>query len=265
MFTIGTFSKLAKTNIRTLRFYDEIGLFKPSRVEDNGYRYYSMEDFNKLVRILELRELGLSISEIKQVIDGKDLKIALQDRLKVIENEIKHSKDNLILIENIIRQIDKGEYMNKYQAKEIVLPEINVYYRHGIIENMSKLFEFVLEAGQECEKNNPNLKCRNYCYVTYEAPEYQEKNVEIEYLEAVEEFGKESKNIKFKIIPETKAISVDHKGPYSKLRDVYAFALNYIKEKGYTIADKPREVYVNGCWDCESKEDYLTRIQIPIK
>ena len=57
MFTIGTFSKLAKTNIRTLRFYDEIGLFKPSRVEDNGYRYYSMEDFNKLVRILELREL----------------------------------------------------------------------------------------------------------------------------------------------------------------------------------------------------------------
>ena len=139
MFTIGTFSKLAKTNIRTLRFYDEIGLFKPSRVEDNGYRYYSMEDFNKLVRILELRELGLSISEVKQVIDGKDLKIALQDRLKVIENEIKHSKENLILIENIIRQIDKGEYMNKYQAKEIVLPEIKVYYRHGIIENMSKL------------------------------------------------------------------------------------------------------------------------------
>lgn len=265
MFTIGTFSKLAKTNIRTLRFYDEIGLFKPSRVEDNGYRYYSMEDFNKLVRILELRELGLSISEIKQVIDGKDLKIALQDRLKVIENEIKHSKDDLILIENIIRQIDKGEYMNKYQAKEIVLPEIKVYYRHGIIESMSKLFEFVLEAGQECEKNNPNLKCRNYCYVTYEAREYQEKNVEIEYLEAVEAFGKESKNIKFKIIPETKAISVDHKGPYFKLRDVYAFALNYIKEKGYTISDKPREVYVNGCWDCESEEDYLTRIQIPIK
>ena len=123
----------------------------------------------------------------------------------------------------------------------------------------------MLEAGQECEKNNPNLKCKNYCYVTYEAPEYQENNVEIEYLEAVEEFGKESENIKFKIIPETKAISVDHKGPYSKLRDVYAFALNYIKEKGYTIADKPREVYVNGCWDCESEEDYLTRIQIPIK
>lgn len=117
MFTIGTFSKLAKTNIRTLRFYDEVDLFKSSHVEDNGYKYYSMEDFNKLVRILELRELGLSISEIKQVIGGNDLKKALQDRLRVIENEIKRSKDNLILIENIIKQIDKGEYMNKYQAR----------------------------------------------------------------------------------------------------------------------------------------------------
>ena len=42
-------------------------------------------------------------------------------------------------------------------------------------------------------------------------------------------------------------------------------AMNYIKEKGYTIADKPREVYVNGCWDCESEDDYITLIQIPIK
>ena len=64
---------------------------------------------------------------------------------------------------------------------------------------------------------------------------------------------------------QTKAISIEHKGSYSKLRDVYAFAMNYIKEKGYTIADKPREVYVNGCWDCESEDDYITLIQIPIK
>lgn len=265
MFTIGEFSKLAKTNIRTLRFYDESDLFKPSFVEENGYRYYSMEDFNKLVRILELRELGLSINEIKQVLNGKDLKKTLLNRSKEIEYEINKSKNNLLLIESLIKQIDKGEYMNKYQAKEIFLPEIKVYYRHGVIENMSKIVEFILDAGRECGENNPNLKCKDYCYVTYEAPEYQENNVEIEYLEEVEEIGIESKNIKFKTIPATKAISVEHKGSYSKLRDVYAFALNYIKENGYKIADKPREVYVNGCWDTEKEEDYLTIIQIPIK
>ena len=92
MFTIGAFSKLAKTNIRTLRFYDEIDLFKPSRVEDNGYRYYSMEDFNKLVRILEFRELGFSINEIKEIFNGSDIKNALLNRSREIENEISKSK-----------------------------------------------------------------------------------------------------------------------------------------------------------------------------
>ena len=154
--------------------------------------------------------------------------------------------------------------MKKYEAKEVVLPEIKVYYRHGIIEDMSKMVDFVLEAGKECGENNPGLKCKNYCFITYEATEYQEKNIEIEYVEAVEEFGKESENIKFKTLPQTKAISVEHKGSYDKLRDVYAFALNYIKEKGYTMIDKPREVYVNGCWDTENEEDYLTIIQIPV-
>lgn len=265
MFSIGEFSKLAKTNIRTLRFYDEINLFKPSFIEENGYRYYSMDDFSKLVRILELRELGLSINNIKAVLSGNDLKTELIKRSKEIENEIYKNKQNLCLIENLIKQIDKGEYMKKYQAKEIILPEIKVYYRHGIIEDMSKMMDFILQAGSECGKNNPNLKCKDYCFVTYEAPEYQEKNVEIEYLEAVEEFGKESENIKFKTLPQTKAISVEHKGSYKNLREVYAFAMNYIKEKGYEISDKPREVYVNGCWDTEKEEDYLTIIQIPIK
>ena len=42
-------------------------------------------------------------------------------------------------------------------------------------------------------------------------------------------------NIKFKTIPQTKAISIEHKGPYSKLRDVYAFAMNYIKENDLEV------------------------------
>ena len=147
MFFIGEFSKLAKTSIRTLRYYDEADLFKPSFVDDNGYRYYSMEDFNKLVRILEFRELGFSINEIKEIFNGSDIKNALLNRSREIENEISKSKKNLSLIKNLIKQVDKGEFMNKYQAKEIILPEIKVYYRHGIIEDMSKLFEFVLSAG----------------------------------------------------------------------------------------------------------------------
>ena len=44
MLTIGEFSKLSKATIKTLRYYDEIGLFKPSHVEEKGWRFYTVED-----------------------------------------------------------------------------------------------------------------------------------------------------------------------------------------------------------------------------
>ncbi|MDD4689450.1 MAG: MerR family transcriptional regulator [Eubacteriales bacterium] len=266
MFSIGEFSKLAKTTIKTLRFYDEIDLFKPSHIEDNGYRYYSIADLNKLSMILELREVGLSINDIKTVLNGAELKSVLGKRASEIEKEIEKNHNDISLIKNILSRIDKGEsVMEKYQAREITVPEFNVYYKHGVIENISKLVDFVLSAGAECSENNPNLKCVGYCYITYEAPGYQEENVELEYVEAVEELGNESENIKFKISPEIHAIAVTHKGTYSKLSEAYAYAANYVKEKGYTISDKIREVYIHGCWDRENEEDYETEIQIPVK
>ncbi len=266
MFSIGEFSKLAKTTIKTLRFYDEIDLFKPSHTEDNGYRYYSIDDLNKLTMILELREIGLSISEIKNVLLGYDLETTLVNRSDSLKKEIEKSHNDLSLINNILIQIEKGEsIMEKYQASEIIVPEIKVYYKHGVIENMSKLVDFVLSAGREVSENNPTLKCEGYCYITYEAPQYQEQNVELEYVEQITEFGKESENIKFKTVPSIKAISVTHKGPYDKLSEAYLYAVNFVKEKGYTISDKIREVYIHGCWDRDSEDDYETEIQVPVK
>ncbi len=267
MFRIGEFSKLAKTTVKTLRFYDEIDLFKPNFVDDNGYRYYSIEDLNRLQRIVELRNCGLPIDEIKQFFNGDNIVDILQNRIVEIENNIKDEKENLSLIKNLIKSAKKGEIMKKYQAKEIMLPKCIVYYRHGVIDSMANMVPFILEAGAECAENNPGLKCLtpDYCFVTYAAAEYQEKNVELEYAQAVEKKGKESKNIKFKNLEEQKAISVEHKGSYTKLAEAYAFAVNWVKEKGYEIAAPIRERYINGCWDTENEDEYLTEIQIPIK
>lgn len=266
MFSIGEFSKLAKTTVKTLRFYDEVGLFKPSHTELNGYRYYSIDDLNRLTLILQLREIGLSVSKIKAVMSGDDLKTALVERKASLEKEIEDIHNNQSLINTMISQIDKGEFiMEKYHAKEIIVPEFKAYYRHGKIDTMADLFDFVLGAGAECSEHNPELECEDYCYITYEAEQYQETDVELEYTEAVKEFGNESKNIKFRTVPEIRAISVTHKGTYAKLGEAYAYAVNYAKEKGYTIAGKIREIYIHGCWDCENEDDYETAIQVPIK
>ena len=155
--------------------------------------------------------------------------------------------------------------MENYTAKIIVVPQNIVYFKHGVIESMSCLTDFVLSAGAETQQNNPTLKCKDYCYVTYTAQEYKENDIELEYVEAVCEYGKESENIKFREDPEIKALSVCHKGSYANLAKAYAFALNTAKDKGYKIVGAIREVYIDGCWNKDNEEDYLTEIQIPIE
>ena len=60
------------------------------------------------------------------------------------------------------------------------------------------------------------------------------------------------------------AISVMHKGSYENLNKAYAFVLNWVKENGYKIVAPIREVYIDGCWNKDSVNDYLTEIQVPI-
>lgn len=64
-FTAGQFAKLHHINKRTLHYYDDIGLFSPAYKAENGYRYYSYRQSAALENILALRELGMSIEEIK--------------------------------------------------------------------------------------------------------------------------------------------------------------------------------------------------------
>lgn len=264
MIKIGEFSKLAKTTIKALRYYDEIGLFKPAFVDDNGYRYYEISQINVLSLILQLRKLDMSIEDIRKIIEKQNVLEVMNSHLKDLKEEIKLKNHQIKLIKGFIEKAEKGVFMKNYEVKEIVVPSNIVYYKHGIIPTMDKMFEFVLSAGEEVSKNNPGLKCKNYCYVSYTAKEYKETDIELEYVEAVESFGKESDSIKFRQEDEIKAVSIQHKGSYDGLRDAYAYILNYVREKGYKINGDIREVYIDGCWNKENEDEYLTEIQVPI-
>src|SRR5688572_10999272 len=71
MFKIGEFSKIAHVTIRLLRYYDEIGILKPAMIdEESGYRYYTIEQLPRLNRILVLKDLGLPLEQIKELLDA---------------------------------------------------------------------------------------------------------------------------------------------------------------------------------------------------
>lgn len=87
----GQFARLANVSERTIRYYDKIGLLKPSFVMENGYRQYSDLDLLKLQKILSLKHLGFSIEEIfPMVMDNTNLKESFDLQIDLIEDKISH-------------------------------------------------------------------------------------------------------------------------------------------------------------------------------
>lgn len=65
---IGDFARLADTNLRTLRYYEELGLLAPSHRSQGGFRYYRRTDVNRVHLIRDLQELGLQLERIRELI-----------------------------------------------------------------------------------------------------------------------------------------------------------------------------------------------------
>ena len=97
MYKIGEFSKLVKIPVKTLRYYDQINLFVPSKIEQfTGYRYYSFQQIFDAKMILKLKDLGLSLEEIKEFLKTNDMNILFnkQNEYKEKINSIKKYIDN---------------------------------------------------------------------------------------------------------------------------------------------------------------------------
>ena len=263
MYKIGEFSILSKTTIKTLRYYEKEGLLKPSFIDPyTSYRYYETRQLIDLSKIISLRQIGISIKDIKKIQNGYDVKELLQNRKKVIENNLDLEYTQLSKINYLL---EEKNMKNEIIFKE--LPSCIVYYKEGIIKDYSELTTFVLEAGEEYKKLNPNLECiePEYNYVNCLDGEYREKDIKVRYVEAVVQKGNENEDIKFMELKPINAVCIYHRGNYSNLRDSYNIIMKYIEDNGYEIIEFPRECYIDGCWNKENEDDYLTEIQVPVK
>jgi len=110
MFTVKQLSKLAGVTPRALRHYDDIGLLKPSRIGENGYRYYGEEALLKLQQILFYRELDFPLEEIRKITGRRDFDLlgALQSHREALQKKAARLDQLLVTVDNTIQHI-KGE------------------------------------------------------------------------------------------------------------------------------------------------------------
>ncbi|AHI11925.1 MerR family transcriptional regulator [Lactobacillus helveticus] len=103
LLSISEFAKIAQTTRRTLIFYDQKDIFKPAKIAENGYRYYSYGQLYQIGFILGLRDLGLSVEEIKDYLSD-DSSDALNKKLIPLRQKIEQRIQNLQQILTILRQ-----------------------------------------------------------------------------------------------------------------------------------------------------------------
>jgi DNA-binding transcriptional MerR regulator len=152
MFTVKQLSKMAGITPRTLHYYDEIGLLKPSEVGDNGYRYYGEESLLRLQQILLYRELGMPLENIKKITGRRDF-----DALSALESHRKELLKRIKQMERLINTVDvtilhlKGQKeMSKRQLFEGFSEEQQAEYEK---EAMQKYDPATVKASNQRWKN----------------------------------------------------------------------------------------------------------------
>ncbi|MBS5113899.1 MAG: methyltransferase domain-containing protein [Coprobacillus cateniformis] len=141
----GEFAKMANLSIRTIRYYDKIGLLKPSKIADNGYRMYSDRDFMKLQKILSLKYLGFSLDDIFSM-TVNDSYLSLQQSLSLQKKMIDQKIGQL---QNIKLSLEKTE--------QFITQSQNIDWK-AILDNIN--FNAMEQDLLEQYKNSTNVDIR---------------------------------------------------------------------------------------------------------
>lgn len=117
MYTVKQLSDLAQISVRTLHYYDEISLLNPSKVGANGYRYYDNQSLLRLQQILFYREIGLELTQIKEILDSPDFDLlaALHSHRVVLQEKSNRLQNLIQTVDQTIQHLTGAGSMSKKQ------------------------------------------------------------------------------------------------------------------------------------------------------
>jgi DNA-binding transcriptional MerR regulator len=121
-YLIREFAKLTRVTVRTLHYYDEIGLLKPGFDRPNGYRVYTDADLLKLQQIVTLKFMGFSLDEIRRLLDSKGYEAvkALKVQAEAVKDEIARLREASRAIEQVLIRLEKDGRIHKQKLIKIM-------------------------------------------------------------------------------------------------------------------------------------------------
>ena len=268
-FKIGEFSQFMQVTVKTLRHYEQKGLLVPDETDPwTGYRYYSLAQMQKLASIRNLQRLGFSLDEIKDLYEESEHVpsiVQIDDKIHRTEAQIAQLEmrlRRLLLLRDSRKEI---KTMKNFAIQP--LPEIIVASHRETIPDYAALGPLCYEKiGPEMQRLGCKCPTPGYCFTIDHNKEYRLTDIDIEYCEQVEEMLPDTAFLQFKRLPEVpKALILKHVGPYERFYESFTEAVRYMEEHGLQMAGQPRFSYVDGIWNQEDPEKWVSFIQIPLE
>lgn len=272
MFKISHFSRLAQVPTSVLRYYDTLGLLQPAQVDpDTGYRFYTAEQLPRLHRILALKDLGLSLEQIKPMLDDALSVEEVRGMLRLKQAEL-HQRvvDEQARLGRVAARLTHLEHAERGRAQDVVVKPLAaqpvlavravVALPVGVADLLGDAFGTLMPLGVQ-PVGQP--------IVVFHDEEFRDTELDVELAIPVgaTAIGALALPHHRSLSPSTLA-AVDqaactlHHGTFAEIADSYTALGHWIAISGYAIAGPPREVYLTAPADDGRS---LTEIQYPVQ
>lgn len=261
LYPSGEFAKLAGVNKRTLHYYNDIGLFCPEIIAENGYHYYTCFQFAQLELILTLRKIGLSIEEIREYVDkpsDASFSQMMEKKKKLIDESIKQLLTVQSFLEQKAQRLKIGFEAQDGTIELCSLPERKIVVSAPISgkydeKDFSVAAEFSLR-----------LKKLFHLYESFGSriSVTALQNMQFNCYDSFFTFCPPSERIYDEILPAGTYLRAYCIGKWEKLPDLYKKILIFARENNLTLTDYAYEEGLNEM-AIRTQDDYVTMITIP--
>ena len=263
MYQIGEFSKICQVSVKTLRYYDSIGILRPTEVDQfTGYRYYTREQLERMLLIQKLKRYGFTLEQIQPLLSCGTAALCRELRRQGKALQCRQLELGTILqeltmhLQNLERTDDTMALTNAYEIRVTETQPLAVYAlrrRIGVAE-YGKYF------GTLYERIGKDGVTPGAVGAIYHDKEFDRDSSDIELFVSVQEADRAEK-----MLEAQRCAMTVHKGPYSTLNETYAALATWIEENGYAWNGAPFEIYTRAAWSGLKVEDWETEVYIPVR
>ncbi|MCI6021848.1 MAG: MerR family transcriptional regulator [[Bacteroides] pectinophilus] len=261
----GEFAKAVGVSKETLFHYDDIGLFSPEYTGDNGYRYYSVYQMETLDTILMLKELDMSLKDIREFLNGRSPDTFLElfdEREKYIDEQIAR-----------LRTMKKWMAQRRHKLDTAVNTDFGMV---GVVERRERYYTFAEAESEEAKdiyKKAGNLIKEFYASGTdgdYDIAYIQyahnvENGIYDKYNNSALLMEEKPRMKNYRIMPAGRYLTAYHKGHWNSIGEAYERLLAYRDNNGLKTDSEYIEYYVVDNFIADNIDDYLTSIEVMLK